>query len=249
MTAPAPTPRAGYLAASRAPRYSILFVLPLLVAYEVLAALEPATRTGSIRNGADVILESAFTALAGRWGPLAFLATLIGIGVWLVIRDRRNGTVRPALFAVMLLEAAVLAVLFGLGVGAVTSQLVRPPMAIGALAQGIESLPLHTQVVVALGAGIYEELLFRVVLVSGLAWFFQRVLGFGSVSSDAGAVLLGALIFSAFHYIGPYGEPLALYSFIFRTVAGLFFSAIYVVRGFGIVAWTHSLYDLFLLLY
>ena len=58
--------------------------------------------------------------------------------------------------------------------------------------------------------------------------------------------VLGALIFSAFHYIGPYGEPLELGSFTFRTVAGFLFSGLYVLRGFGITAWTHALYDVFL---
>ncbi len=54
-------------------------------------------------------------------------------------------------------------------------------------------------------------------------------------------------MFSAFHYIGPYGDPLRLDSFVFRMIAGLFFSGIYLLRGFGITAWTHALYDIFLL--
>jgi hypothetical protein len=57
---------------------------------------------------------------------------------------------------------------------------------------------------------------------------------------------LGALIFSAFHYIGPFGDRFTLASFTFRAVAGLLFSGLYVLRGFGITAWTHALYDVFL---
>ena len=30
-------------------------------------------------------------------------------------------------------------------------------------------------------------------------------------------------------------------------IAGIFFSALYLLRGFGITAWTHALYDVFLL--
>ena len=66
--------------------------------------------------------------------------------------------------------------------------------------------------------------------------------------SAAVAVVLSALIFSAFHYIGPFGDILALPSFLFRAIGGLLFSLIYVLRGFGIVAWTHALYDVGLLL-
>jgi hypothetical protein len=60
------------------------------------------------------------------------------------------------------------------------------------------------------------------------------------------ATAFGALIFSAFHYVGPYGDRLELPSFIFRTIAGVLFSGLYLLRGFGITAWTHALYDVFL---
>jgi membrane protease YdiL (CAAX protease family) len=99
---------------------------------------------------------------------------------------------------------------------------------------------------ISLGAGIYEELLFRVILVSGLAWVATYGFGWGRPRGNLFAVLLGALIFAAFHYIGPYGEPFELASFTFRTVAGLLFSGLYVLRGFGITAWTHALYDVLL---
>ena len=59
-------------------------------------------------------------------------------------------------------------------------------------------------------------------------------------------MVFGALVFSAFHYIGPYGDALELGSFTFRAVAGVLFSSLYLLRGFGITAWTHALYDVFL---
>jgi membrane protease YdiL (CAAX protease family) len=101
---------------------------------------------------------------------------------------------------------------------------------------------------ISLGAGIYEELLFRVLLVGALAWLAHRGFGWGSGTSGMFATLLGALIFSAFHYVGSYGDPLDLPSFTFRTLAGVTFSAMYLTRGFGITAWTHALYDVFLTL-
>ena len=62
------------------------------------------------------------------------------------------------------------------------------------------------------------------------------------------ALACGALIFSSFHYVGPYGDRLELGSFTFRTIAGVLFSGLYLLRGFGITAWTHALYDVFLAL-
>jgi hypothetical protein len=74
------------------------------------------------------------------------------------------------------------------------------------------------------------------------------LLGASRAVGGALATVIGALLFSAFHYVGSLGEPLHLESFVFRTVAGLAFSALYLLRGFGITAWTHALYDIAVLL-
>ena len=60
-----------------------------------------------------------------------------------------------------------------------------------------------------------------------------------------GAVLLTSTIFSAAHYLGPYGEAFDAFSFAFRFLAGAFFAVLFVYRGFGIAAGTHALYDIF----
>ncbi len=109
-------------------------------------------------------------------------------------------------------------------------------------------MPTATKRMLSLGAGLYEELLFRVLLVGSLVWAGKRLLGLRPLVAGIWAALIGALVFSAFHYIGPYGDRLAAYSFVFRTIAGLAFSALFLLRGFGITAWTHALYDAFLLL-
>src|SRR2546426_10295410 len=82
----------SYWQASRAPRYSLLFALPLLAFYQILAVLL-STGPRSIRNGADVILQGLFVAVAGRWGPLLFMICLIGGGLWL--RPRGLPAPRP----------------------------------------------------------------------------------------------------------------------------------------------------------
>lgn len=241
------TPLQSYWRAARAPRYSLCFALPLLVAYETMAALLAAGQETAVRNGADVLLKSAFIALAGAWGPRAFEVCLIGTGIWLVARDmKRHGTrLSGAVFAGMLAEVVMLAVAFGVVVGGLTSRLLAPltPLALGST----DALPPMTRLMVSLGAGLYEELLFRVVLVALLALAARRLLGWSSVPAAVTATILGALIFSAFHYVGPYGDPLDLYSFVYRMLAGLFFSALYLSRGFGITAWTHALYDVLVL--
>src|SRR2546422_4155806 len=81
--------RSSYWQVSRAPRYSLSFALPLLVFYQVLAVLL-AHGERSIRNGADVILQSLFTAVAGAWGPPLFMICLIAAGLWLLPRHKRG---------------------------------------------------------------------------------------------------------------------------------------------------------------
>src|SRR3989442_5104048 len=75
----------SYWQVSRAPRYSLLFALPLLLFYQLLAVLL-AHGERSIRNGADVILQSLFTAVAGAWGPPLFMICPIAPGLWLPAR-------------------------------------------------------------------------------------------------------------------------------------------------------------------
>src|SRR3954468_2969165 len=108
-----------YWQTSRAPRYSLFFALPLLIFYQILAALAPAGPGGvTIRNGADVILESVFVWLAGAWGPRLFMLCLIGVGAWLIARDvRTNRSLKPSVLGGMLLESVCLSLLFGIVVG------------------------------------------------------------------------------------------------------------------------------------
>ncbi len=245
MTGAAPARGASYWSTSRSHRYSLLFALPLLLLYELLEFVAPVRSGGGvIRNGADVILTSLFTAILGARGPLAFMAIVIGVSLWLIHRDKTSGPLRPRYFALMLGESFALALVFGLVVGIATMQLLGPLR--GLAAGGVGGSPLD-RFTLSLGAGLYEELLFRVVLAALLANGF-RALGASRVAAGIAAMFVGAVLFSAFHYIGPLGETFELESFVFRFIAGLAFSALYLTRGFGITAWTHALYDVFVLL-
>ncbi len=270
-----------YWELSRAPRYSILIALPLLIGYEALAAFLSTGQTAELRNGADVLLRELFLTVAGRtYAPLVFGVSVIGLGAWYIARDLRSAPtpLRGWVFVAMLGEAGLLALCFGTVIGSLVSHMLgvvesksAADLIVGytraagptsgvttwvthhLAAMGgagippggsIESAPTATKVMLALGAGVYEELVFRVLLVSLFAFLARRVFGWRPVVSATVAVVSSALIFAAFHYIGPYGDPLRLDSFMFRFVGGLAFSILYVTRGFGITAWTHALYDL-----
>lgn len=232
-----------YFNAVREPRYSLLFAAPLLLAYELLAALLSHDGAG-LRNGADVLLKWLFFGLGGPRGLVVFTVALIGLAGWLVVRDwrRAKGSLQPRYFAAMLLESLILAMLVGVVVGRATQALLEPLSV-----SQIESTGVATRLMLSLGAGLYEELLFRVILVGALWAVGTRVLRWSPVVSGLVACVVGALIFSAFHYVGAYGDSFDIGSFTFRALAGLVFSGLYLTRGFGITAWTHALYDVLVL--
>jgi membrane protease YdiL (CAAX protease family) len=232
-----------YLARSRSPRYSLLFALPLLLLYEGLSFALTGSAVEGVRNGADVLLKSLFLSLGGRDGLIAFNLLLFGAGGVLVWRDARRAK-EPLLggvFAAMLGESVAYAALFGIVVGWLTALVLAGPRA---LQIGAGAITLPTQLVISLGAGIYEELLFRVLLVGGLLAAFKALFGWRPWLAASVAVLVSSLIFSGFHYVGSLGDTFSVSSFTFRAIAGIVFSVLYVRRGFGITAWTHALYDL-----
>jgi Type II CAAX prenyl endopeptidase Rce1-like len=232
---------------ARAPRYSLLFALPLLLLYELLAFVLSGDAIAGLRNGADVLLKSIFIGLGGRRGLVVFGVILVGTALVLVYRDwRRSGReLNARVFLGMAGESVVYALLFGFVTASLTSLLLHGTLFILAGQSPMERMDLPTQLMISLGAGLYEELLFRVLLVGALAKA-GAMLGWKPITAGIVATVVGALIFSAFHYIGPYGDPLELSSFTFRAIAGVLFSGLYLLRGFGIAAWTHALYDVFL---
>jgi hypothetical protein len=245
VTAPGSTPKrsATYWSHSRSPRYSLTFALPLLALYEVTAHLISGQQ--GIRNGAEVMLKQGAQSLVGANGATLFLALLLVAMIAGITRDaRRHGAPRGAVFVGMVGESVLLAASFGLVIGLVTAKVIT---SFGLSQPTLDQLDTSTALMVSLGAGFYEELLFRVLLVSALLLTARYVFGLGAIASGILATLGGALLFSAVHYVGPLGDTVTTQSFVFRTIAGLAFSGLYVTRGFGITAWTHALYDIFLI--
>lgn len=236
-----------YFELTRSLTYSLLFAAPLLLLYEAGAAWLAGTGTTDLRNGADVLLRSLLAA-GGIRGTLSFTASLLAVAAVLIVLEQRRKRVpvRAAPLAGMFVESAAYALVFGTVVGYATQALLQGVgWRLAADHGAVGALSLPEAWVLSLGAGIYEELVFRVLLVGGLLAIF-RGSGLGPRQAGLFAALLAALLFSAFHYVGPYGDPWQVQSFVFRALAGLAFSVLFLVRGFGITAWTHALYDVVL---
>lgn len=227
-----------YLRATREPAYSLLFLLPLIVSYEVLAVLLNVHHTVEVRNGADVILRELLALMRIESLPLAMVVALVAILLALTSHLRRQERLKPAYFLGMLVESCIWAVV----IGAISRRMVRLFFA----APLLGSQGPATKLMLFLGAGVYEELVFRVLLIGGFVIIFRRMMGLDAVGSALLAVVGAAFLFSLFHHVGPFGEPFRTATFLFRFFAGLVLSMLYVSRGLGITAWAHALYDIFL---
>jgi hypothetical protein len=236
-----------YFQLTRKHSYALLFALPLLVLYEVGAAFIAGSSQG-LRNGADVLLRTLLAA-GGIHSTLAFTAILVVGAAILIVRERRREQIplKAGVFAGMMVESVLYAMVFGTVVASMTGWVLGGwRLAADPAGGSVDHLSAADQLVLSLGAGFYEELLFRVLLVGGLLAVFKSA-GVGRTAGRIWAAVLAALLFSGFHYIGPYAYPLELSSFTFRFLSGLALNALFITRGFGITAWTHALYDVYVL--
>ena len=115
---------------------------------------------------------------------------------------------------------------------------------------GQNSQTLLANMVTGIGAGIYEELIFRLILMCLLMMLFQDIIRLDHKNSVILSVLISAALFSAHHHIvfvnGQFATttPFTWPEFGFRTIAGVYFAVLFAIRGFGITAGTHAFYDI-----
>ncbi len=268
-----------YWVESRRPLASLVFIAPLLVAYEAGAAWLGA------QNGADAFMRWLLHLLGfGQYLLLPALTVCILLAWNHLARQpwRLSGGVLSGMAAESLLLGVCLCLVY-LAWGAMASAdnggksgahaqmtsaslpgVARPerawesPEFSSASATPFQGVPPQGvppaaetggkikqsagAMVGLLGAGIYEELLFRLILLSLLAWGLRRT-GVAPRVSTLLAVLASSLLFAAAHHFGQYGEEFVRSRFLFRSLAGVFFSAVFIYRGFGIAAGSHAAYD------
>jgi membrane protease YdiL (CAAX protease family) len=184
-----------------------------------------------------------FFNLFGATGP--HLPPLAVVCVLLAMHIARNDrySVNPKTVAQMAVESLLLAIpVIGLSIIASRYLPLAAPSNM-AYATGPSKL---TMIVLSCGAGIYEELVFRLIAFTLLSLLIVDVLAVRKQLSSLLIVVIPALLFSVYHYLGH--EHFALHSFVFRTLAGVFFGIVFLFRGFGITAGTHAAYDILIVL-
>jgi hypothetical protein len=219
----------------------LAFVAPILLAYELGVLWLGGGPAGALRTGADAWMWRGLASLGLTDHWLLPLGLVVGLLVWQAF-TARNWRFPPLALPAMAAESVVLAVaLVGvsklLDLGFTVLDRTGPPV----LSSGPTG-PLAT-LVGFLGAGVYEETLFRLTLIP-LFFAALRLLRTPQVIASAAAVTFSSLLFSLAHHAGTPGEAFTWFAFIFRWLAGVYFAWVFVVRGFGVAVGTHTAYDI-----
>jgi hypothetical protein len=227
---------ADYWDQTRRPLVCLVFLAPLLVFYEAGVLWLGGGRPDAIRNGADFWMRGGLEQL-GLGHPLLLPALVVaGLLVWHKA-GKYPWRVPPDTLAGMAAESLLFA--FFLVVIGQTTDFVFQSLG-GPVALSVDSPA--AQAITYLGAGIYEEVMFRLCLLPACYGLF-RLSGLAVRSAATLAALATGLAFSLAHYVGPAAEELQLFSFTFRALAGVFFAALFFLRGFGITVGCHAAYD------
>lgn len=256
--------RDSYLERTSRPIYAIWYLLVFILLYEVGTFLSgtdalSVSLQASQRRVVTFVWVRDFLEYAGFSSRMSWMAPPFVVVVILLafqITSRTRWKVRFSDFVVMTAECVLLSLPL-----IVLSLIINRPAdvnwsAIQAQADAaVETVRpggagLWADIVTGIGAGIYEELVFRLILISVLMIALQDVLRLDREPAIIFSVLISSLLFSVHHHFFFANGRLEtidafLWSkFIFRMLAGVYFAALYAVRGFGIAAGTHAFYDI-----
>ena len=229
----------SYLLKSRTSFYSFLFTLPLFFLYEINILFLSWDDILVVRNGADFLMRNILESfdIYGLYGlGLVFFLGLLVTYIFFIKEDQQQEVNVNFLF-IMLAESMLWSVILYFLLFKFMVLLMNPV-----------GKTILQQVTLAIGAGIYEEFLFRVLLIAGLSGILGFVFMWDKTFKNIIAVVLSGGIFSAFHFMGEYGDFFSMELFLIRFFAGLILGVLYMYRGFGITAYTHSIYDLIVLI-
>ena len=234
-----------YLEKSRSPWYSFIFAFPALVIYELGLFWMRNIEFKYIQNSADFLIEkiinnSSFEVL--HISSIIFFVVLIAILAYQK-KKFRSVQVNIKYLNFMIVESLIYASILFFIMGNI-------------YLMDVSSNDLLSNIILSFGAGIYEELIFRVLLIYLFAKLVKFLFRLGNSSSELYAIFFSAILFSLFHFIQI--ESFNLYSligfvsdnkdaFALRFIAGIFLGILYLKRGFGITAITHSIYDIFVI--
>jgi Type II CAAX prenyl endopeptidase Rce1-like len=219
---------------------SLILVFPLFLIYQLGVLF-----TLSMLNGADFVTTFLFASLGLTLkGYLLFLAAVVGVFAFALALLKRKQHFNGKVLLPVLLESTVYALTMGSIIVLLMMKVLGFPPS---LAVGLPEQGLVTRLVMSLGAGVYEETVFRLGLLGGSIATFEKLLGMSRWAAVLGAFAFSSAVFSFVHYLPPLGDAFTFGSFTFRLLAGIVFGALFKLRGFAVAVYTHAFYDIFVL--
>lgn len=220
---------------------SLILVLPLFIAYQLGVLM-----TGGVRNGVDFVSDFLWTLASGEL--LNYLGInlifLIGFGVAIFFL-REKGKFDPKLWPVVIGESTLYALCLGSAVIFLMSSIGLDKL----LASGVKDFGIFSSFIMSIGAGLYEEIVFRLIIMGGMFWGMMKLPKFPKIGAAIIAVVASSLVFSAIHYVGNMADPFTLGSFSFRFFAGVILAVIFYIRGFAVAVYTHAIYDIIVMVF
>jgi len=230
---------------------SLYFLLPLLIIYE-LGASTYLWERGRAHTAHRMMLD--FMDVFGVTGRHLPALVVVAVLIAMHVARRKSGAhadtwkPEPKLYLAMLVEALVLS----LPLFVLMAALFREPLS-ASVPGSVDLLAglwpdssgagdrWKAYLVVSIGAGVYEELVFRLILIAGVGLVTKELLALPDEVGTGAAVVLSSLGFAWVHFGD--GQAIEAGPFLFYFVTGLYFAAVYLTRGFGLVVVTHTLYD------
>lgn len=235
---------------SQRPLHVLVFLLPLVIAYEVGGAI---WLFGPAGGGENIRAHEHLARLLGAFGATGvFLPGALLVVVLLVWHalSRDPWRVKPSVLGRMLVESALWTLPL-LVLGAMAQRVAQESLAAAAVqgggAAGVSAVPAGAKLTLALGAGLYEELLFRLFGIAALHFALVDVLRMKHRPGLWVAAAISAVAFALYHdasfFAGGGLGGLDAERFAFLSLAGMYLGAVFILRGFGIVVAAHALYD------
>ncbi len=236
-----PIPESDYWSDARTPLSSLLFLIPWIVSYEFGVLVMGQDQPDVLRNGADFWMRSLLSRV-GVGQILLPVFVVVMLLTWHSVQ-RHPWRIRMETQAGMLAESLLLAIVL-VAIGQCHDLLFRNITTEPASATNLLTVagPV-TRAVSFIGAGVYEEVMFRLLLVPA-AFLGFRMFDFPVRWAAAMAAISTSFLFALAHHVGPSADAFNLFAFSFRASAGLFFAAVFLLRGFGITVGCHAGYDL-----
>lgn len=233
----------NHLAGRVDPLTSAILVFPLFIIYQLGILLSRGL------NGVDFVTASLVQLCERDLGNYLVILTgmLLGYAAILVLLRQRE-SFDPKAFVPVLLESSFYALSMGSIILYVMHRFVElmPGLVSGELAAALASgLGFLDVLVISAGAGLHEELIFRLIGIGGLSWLLAGAMG--EKQAWVVALVISSLAFSLAHHLGPSGEAFEFAAFVYRALAGVMFALIYQIRGLAVAVWTHALYDVYVL--